>query len=82
MIFDFSCNCGEITHVKSRIGKIPRTPRHCDRKMKRLFSTPNFHVTWGIADYANKAYDGTEQIPGMTTQEVRRTVDMNPKPTI
>lgn len=81
MNFDFSCHtCLSVVTVKSRIGKAPKVPAHCGHKMQRLYSPIRAHIQWGIADYANRAYDGTEQIPGLTTREVRQTVDMSGRP--
>lgn len=78
MTFDFQCtHCPEIISVKSPIGIIPKTPMHCRHRMSRIWSAPAFSITWGTADYMNKAYDGDEKIPGLSTQEVRETVDMS-----
>jgi hypothetical protein len=76
VLFDFECKvCKVVTSVKGRIGYVPRHPNHCKKRMRRLYSMPRFQVTWEIADYANMAYAGDEKVPGMTTQEVRSTID-------
>lgn len=76
MRFDFQCRvCEEVSTVKGTVGHVPRTPTHCSRKMIRLYTAPKFHVNWGISDYIEKAYQGTERVPGLTTAEVRETLD-------
>lgn len=76
MRFDYECRgCGEVITLKGRIGHPPKAPTHCGKRAQRLYSAPQFSITWGWADYANRAYDGSEQVPGYSHQEVRDTID-------
>jgi hypothetical protein len=76
MMFDFECKvCPVVVSVKGRIGKVPSYPTHCRHRMRRLYTTPRFHIQYSVADYANRAYAGDESVPGMSHQEVRATVD-------
>lgn len=81
MFFDFACKaCPEVQTVRSPIGVVPKAPLHCGKRMRRVWSAPRFHITYSIADYANRAYDGTEEVPGLSTAEVRQMVDIGMKP--
>lgn len=76
MRFDFQCRvCEVVNTVKGTVGHVPRTPTHCSRRMRRLYTAPKFHVSWGRDDYIQMAYEGSEKVPGLTTAEVREALD-------
>lgn len=76
MKFDFQCQvCPDIVTVKAVIGTIPRAPKHCGRKMRRIYAAMQFHVGYGVADYMNRAYEGAEAVPGYSRRETRQTLD-------
>lgn len=76
MNYDFACRvCEVVTTVKSPIGHIPRVPFHCHHQMQRLWDMPRVNITRSRGEYIERAYSGEEVVPGLSTQEVRETVD-------
>jgi len=76
MRFDFACrHCKEVRTVKSPIGHTPRVPFHCNHPMRRLYDPPRVAITRSRSEYIERAYRGEETVPGISTQEVRETVD-------
>jgi hypothetical protein len=77
MMFDFECrSCKHLISVRSKIGTAPKVPLHCRRRARRLYQAPRFHINYDRVDYVDRAYRGEESVPGMSTAEVRQTVDM------
>lgn len=76
MTFEFGCVvCGQIVPYHGKIGVTPPAPTHCGKLARRIYSAQNMAVQRGRSDYIEMACRGEEQVPGMTTQEVRETVD-------
>lgn len=76
MKFEFQCDsCGQILEVRGPIGKVPRYPTHCAKVTRRLYTSLPAAIQWGRDDYMERAYDGSETVPGMSQQEVRETID-------
>lgn len=76
MRFEFVCDvCGEVVPFYGRIGFTPPAPTHCDQLARRLYHALPTTVQWDRRDYMEMAYRGEAQVPGLSTQEVRQTID-------
>jgi putative FmdB family regulatory protein len=77
-LYVFRClNCGFEFQQQMPMADVSdpaKHPEHCGQRMQRVFTAANFIIMWDRSTYLEKAERGEEHVPGMTTDEVRRTV--------
>jgi putative FmdB family regulatory protein len=72
--YDFYCfRCNRTTEFST-----PQNNKYCKScggEMSRVFSPQNTIIHRSSAEYIERAVEGKETVPGMTTEEVRKTVE-------